>query len=928
MAVTEMAVSIGTGAINSVISKLNDLLGDEVSSLVGTALLGKKVKLGIQYLRNELSSMKAVLLRLSDVEEHMDPQTREWRDRVRDMSFEIEDYIDRFMQRRRGHGGSQSQGGDGLVSKAVRKIKSVWDDFQTGKEIDELKAMVVEESERRNRYNIDQCLPPPPPHVPLDQAGLRTQYEAVRNPVGIDGPQEKIFGWLMEQDAKPNVVAIFGIGGSGKTTLALEVYNKIQEQFDCRAFVSVSRTPDIKRLLKHILFQVNEEEYNNSEMWDLEQLILKLREHLKDKRYLIVVDDIWSTSAWQHVKFALPIDNNKRSRIIATTRSKNVATSCCADMDGHMYEAKLLTVDDSRSLFFGRIFPSGECCPQELREVADEILKKCGGLPLAIISIGSLLASKSRTVEVWSKIRKSVSSAVEKDCPLDQMKRILLLSYLDLPHHLKACFLYLSVFPEGYYIDSRFLIWNWMAEGLIGGENRGDMERLGESYLNELINRSMIQARKIGADGTRVKICGVHDIVLDFITSQAAEDKFVTVLMDGKYPSWKIRWLSLHLNSSEAADLPIKDASHLRSLNIFGPRGKQLPQNCEALRVLNIEGVVKSKNCHIEHIGSFYQLKYLRIIGYQITSPDTTITELPEQIGNLQHLEVLDLRGYRILKLPATIVQLKKLVCLFLDEIFTPLPDGIGNLQCLEELSGINLCNASVRSVQGLGELTKLRALKIKWILGFDRVLDEEDHMRVCASTLSKLVANSLRSLHFTGIKSSDFLNSWVFPSGSSPPPLRRLFLEGVGNFDFPSVPRQIRSLINLTRLSIRYVREMGEESVNILASLPMLLSLTILLLYTQRQSCVISSQGFQRLVKLNFHGETCLMFEPGAMPKLQRLKLVVFRWPEQYNPGLLHLSSLKHVSIWNWRRDRGVEDLMDEIRSVHPNHPILDRRV
>ena len=80
--------------------------------------------------------------------------------------------------------------------------------------------------------------------------------------------------------------------------------------------------------------------------------------------------------------------------------------------------------------------------------------------------------------------------------------------------------------------------------------------------------------------------------------------------------------------------------------------------------------------------------------------------------------------------------------------------------------------------------------------------------------------------------------------------------------------------------------------------------------------------------MKLNFHGETCLMFEPGAMPKLQRLKLVVFRWPEQYNPGLLHLSSLKHVSIWNWRRDRGVEDLMDEIRSVHPNHPILDRRV
>lgn len=922
MAVRETAVSVVTGAINPVVDKLTGLLADEVSSLVGRALLGKGVKRGIEYLRDELSSMRVVLLRLSAVEEHMDPLTKQWKERVQDISFEIEDCIDRFVERRRRHG--SSQGGD-LVSKAVRKLKSVWNDLQMGQEIENLKAMVAEESERRKRNNdFDQFLAMHQPPVPLDP-GLRTQDVAARNLVGMDAPREKIFGWLAEQDTQPKVVAIYGIGGSGKTTLALEVYNKIQEPFDCRAFVAVSQTPDIKAIFKHIIFQViGEEEYNKSQTWDQDQLKLKLRQHLKDKRYLIVIDDIWTSSAWQHVKSALPNDNNKRSRIIVTTRSKDVARSCCADMDGHMYEAKLLTDDDSRSLFFGRIFPSGECCPQELMEVADEILKKCAGLPLAIISIGSLLASKSRTVEVWLTIRNSVSSAAERDSPLDQMKRILLLSYFDLPHHLRTCLLYLAVFPEDYYIDCRFLIWRWIAEGLINGKNTEDKKRLGESCLNELINRSMIQARKIGADGTTVKFCGVHDIVLEFIASQALEEKFVTVLNDGQSTSEKVRRLSLHLDSSQAADLPIENASHLRSLNIFGsgnlPRGKQLPPNCEALRVLNIEGGVNTENSYIEHVGTFHQLKYLRT--------RTRIKELPEQIGNLHHLEVLDIRGCIIWKLPATIIQLRKLVCLFLDE--TPLPDGIGDLQCLEELSRIDLCRASVRSLEGLGELTKLRALEITWGLFHDD--GEEDRLRVCASSVFKLVANSLRSLHFTGFHNSDFLNSWVFPRGSSAPPIQRL-VHNFENFGFPAIPSQIRSLTNLTRLCLSDVREMGQEGVNILGSLPMLLSLTLRLGYGIRQMHAISNQGFRRLVKLRFRGETRLTFEAGAMPKLQRLKLVLTK-SRQYSlggfvQGLLHLSSLKHISIKVCCTTiyRSVEDLMDEIRSttrIHPNHPIL----
>jgi hypothetical protein len=79
-----------------------------------------------------------------------------------------------------------------------------------------------------------------------------------------------------------------------------------------------------------------------------------------------------------------------------------------------------------------------------LREVSSEILRKCGG----IISIAGLLANRSKTTEAWGNTLKSISAAADKDSPIDKMKRILLLSYFDLPPHLKSCLSYLSVFPK------------------------------------------------------------------------------------------------------------------------------------------------------------------------------------------------------------------------------------------------------------------------------------------------------------------------------------------------------------------------------------------------------------------------------------------------------------------------------------------------
>ncbi|KAG2561243.1 hypothetical protein PVAP13_8KG209300 [Panicum virgatum] len=607
-----------------------------------------------------------------------------------------------------------------------------------------------------------------------------------------------------------------------------------------------------------------------------------------------------------------------------------------------MYEAKPLGDDDSQRLFFKRLFCSPEDCPQDLMKVSSDILKKCGGLPLAIISIAGLLANRRQTVEVWVNTLKSISAAVDKDSHIDKMKRILLLSYFDLPPHLKSCLLYLSVFPEDYLIDCRQLILLWVAEALIPGQDRESMEDLATSYLNDLINRSLVQPVKVGADGATVKTCRVHDVILEFIVSNAVEDKFVTIWnrngFSDNYSSNKIRRLSIQEDiSSQAEEMlkTIKNAAHIRSISIFGSNNSVLGKHAseflssQVLRVLNIRGGGLSE-FYLGHVKRISQTKYCQITG--------GTQELPEGIEKLQHLEALDIIDTGIRKLPASIIQLQRLVRLRV-HWKGQLPDGIGNLQALEELSMIELGFQSVKFMQGLGDLINLKVLRICWYR--DTVVrDVEGHKKACISSLTKLFTR-LRQLSVVGWPDATFpLMSLCV---GTPPPLQRLVLS-IWNKS-SAVPHQISSLLNLTRLYIGLSGEVSKEGINILASLPILLSLTVFLDDKEGDSGVfhprhaINSQGFQRLVKFTFRcwSEAALEFEPGAMPKLQMLKLqpLPARCQFKYGDGglllgLQNLAGLKHVALSiNCKAATAdeVDSLEDDMRGaagLHRNRPIV----
>ena len=181
---------------------------------------------------------------------------------------------------------SKPRGFKGFAGRCLSLFTDAKTRHWIAKKIQRLKVHVIEASNRRLRYKVEDAFPRPS-RISVDPR-LPAFYTETTRLVGIDGPWDKLIKMLTEGHgtvAQLNVVSIVGFGGLGKTTLANEVYQKLEGRFDYRAFVSVSQKPDMKKLLRNILCQYSCQEFGSNEAWDEQQLINTIRHFLKDKRY-------------------------------------------------------------------------------------------------------------------------------------------------------------------------------------------------------------------------------------------------------------------------------------------------------------------------------------------------------------------------------------------------------------------------------------------------------------------------------------------------------------------------------------------------------------------------------------------------------------------------------------------------------------------
>ncbi|VAH16703.1 unnamed protein product [Triticum turgidum subsp. durum] len=739
--------------------------------------------------------------------------------------------------------------------------------------------------------------------------------EKTHNLIALKAPSSKLLMHLTSSQARLKLVSVVGMEGLGKTTLAKEVYAKLQNKFECRAFVTVSKNAYLTAALLDILHQVKPQgtiPRNGPGAPEINQVVTELREYLVTKSYFILIDDVWSIRVWDILNCALP-ENDLGSRVLITTCISDVAKCCSMRPVDAIHQMEPLSEEDSKPLFH----------EEAKRPAANELLKMCGGMPLAIIVAAGRKSAGLADSEIGERCILSTSDQYSTS---DGMIMILQMSYDELPAPLKSCLLYLCVFPEYYAIKKERLIRLWIAEGFILGRCEESLWRTGESYFNELIGRGLIQPVFGYEDGQAVA-CTVHGVILEFIKSLSRKYKFATTgadLRSGVCPWYPIRHFSVDYCSKQdevnTLDLRTLHLSSMRTLQVFGPvgwttlrtgskvmKGKAVPGDTEGipllssfknLRVLDLEDNDNLRSHHLKDIGGLVLLRYLGLRG-------SAIHALPDEIGKLEHLETLDVRHTNLRNLPASIVGLERLVCLLIEDAVEML-SNILVMQGLQEVSTIRVDN-----IESLHEVVELLARSERLsILGlsFDELSPSLDSARAFTDLLRAVGQSKLRSLSLHCLH-----GDWIGLLDSRPYQLRR--------FEVAVPVPVLESTVSIipcciTHLNIE-VAHLGEEGLIVIASMPQLVLLklassgpaaammdTDTSLRKQRRRARIRRGAFLCLKVLWFTckaGGNEVQFDPGAMPQLQGLRLH-FNTLEtlslygDFEFGIEHLSSLNRI--------------------------------
>ncbi|VAI81771.1 hypothetical protein VPH35_126655 [Triticum aestivum] len=845
-------MEVVTGAMTTLLPTLAGLLKEEYD-------LHKNTRGEIRFLKAELESMETALLKISEapLDQPPDVQVKLWAREVRELSYEIEDSVDKFMVRLDRRAQKNPHSFMGFINKSIDLMTKAKIRHKMGTEIKDIRSRIKEVSERRDRYKVDS-VPSKPARPTIDSLRLSALYKEATELIGIEEKTNDLVKRLTEGEGaskqQVKTISIVRFGGLGKTTLANAVFHKFKPEFDCVAFVSVSLNPNMENIFKNMLHQLDRHRYFNinESTWGEAELVSELRDFLLNKRYFIVIDDIWNNFVWKEIKHAL-IENECGSRIITTTRAFDVAKQV-----GGVYDLKPLSLAHSRNLFFQRIFDAEEKFPSnELAEVSDNIIKRCGGVPLAIITTASMLASKNRND--WSKVYQAMGSGLQDSTDVKDMRRILSVSYYDLPPQLRTCLLYISLYPEDYKIIARDLIWQWIGEGFVQEEHGKSLYEVGENYFCELINKGLIQPADVTDD--KASACRVHNMVLDLITSISREENFLTCIggqQSGSAPS-KIRRLSVQsINEDDAKQMATMNLSNLRSIIVFGRYINLLPvlSRFSVLRALDISYSWNVGNHHVKIICNMFHLRYLWL-------HNTCISEIPDEIVNLQFLQVLDISGTTVQVLPASFVQLTQLVYLHLG-MSTALPAGLGNLKSLQELLGINIASPSM--LHDLSKLTELRNLRVRFYGWND---DYKELFQRCLSSLFNLKCIKIDGVH----RNIDFGGDNLSPE--------QLHCIHLTSSEICDVPRWISSLSNLSTLKIQDLKTLSQEHLQVLGIMPSLRDLNIWvpeIAQGRHERFVIgSSYPFRCLAKLKIGSQIMgLKFAQGAMQELQTFEIIL----------------------------------------------------
>ncbi|CAL5441115.1 unnamed protein product [Camellia sinensis] len=663
------------------IENLKSLLKNEVALLWG-------VESDMKKLSSTLSTIHAVL---EDAEQKQlkDKAMQNWLKGLNDAAYEADDILDECaFEALRCESEGQGSSSASLKRKVLSYLPTTYASpnilFRNniGNRIKEITDKFDVIAANRSKFHLNERVVVEK-RVEYDVSRETSSFITQPQLYGRDEDRDKLVKFLVEDVCDSEDVSVYpilGIGGLGKTTLAQMAFNdeRVKPHFDLKIWVYVSQDFDVKRVIKATIESGNG---NACEAVDLDSLQRRLQDMLNGKRYLIVLDDVWDEDPekWDALKYSLAC-GSKGASVIVTTRVDKVA-SIMGTISPH--RLSFLSKEDCWLLFRQRAFGRGNEERANLVFIGKEIVKKCGGVPLAAKALGGLMRFKSEEKE-WLHVKESEIWDLPQD--KNSILPALRLSYFYLPLESRRCFAYCAIFPKGSQIQKRDVIHLWMANGYISCKGGWEPEDIGNQIWNELCLISFFQDVENYNSDMHFKM---HDLVHDLAQSIMKDEcEMIEFNSSSNISNEKVRHVTLVVGRGDNFNNTFHKVVTIRTLRLKYPPTISFEDD--------------------EFLCDFSKFGSLRAFD----TGDREMHELPSSIGNLKHLRYLNLYHTLINQLPDSICSLFNLQTLILEFCFKleRLPQNMMYLRSLRHLYLLH-CPLIDEMPPKIGQLTNLKTL-------------------------------------------------------------------------------------------------------------------------------------------------------------------------------------------------------------------------
>jgi len=691
-----------SGLLNIVGTKLAPLVTAEVSSIAGVT--------------KDLQEFKDLVQGISIWLEKVDDRPFNWLKELKDAAYDAEDLVNEFDINSEKHDAGGVGEKNAMVKYLWKKPKSFVFKCEIAHKIKGIKKRFDAIVKGRSDYStIANSMPVDRPvqHIKniIGEVPLWTLVDETLI-VGRDQEKNLIISELIKNNDqhKIKIVSVIGLGGSGKTTLAKLVFNDatIKNHFDDILWVHVSREFDVEKLVEKLFEAIAG---NKPSHISLERVSRTISDKLAGKRFLAILDDVWTEDRIHWEQFMVHLKNGAPgSSILLTSRSRQVAEAVDST---YKYDLPFLSEEVSWEVFQKTFGMSVKNLDTEFLHVGKDIVKKCGGVPLAIKVLAGILCGM-KGIEEWQSIRQSNLLDVE-----DKERRVsecLRLSYFHLPHHLKLCFTHCSIFPRGYVINRRHLISQWIAHGFMMTNQARQPEDVGIDYFDFLLKVGFLQDRQQYLYTSEVT-CKMHDLVHD-LSRKVLVDEFVSEIATADKIK-RCRYLSL---TSCTGKLDSKLFDKVRALYVSGCNlaFDKIKDNRCFVRTIILKYI--SVGSLLLFVSKFEHLGYLEISNINCEA-------IPESISHCWNLQAIHvIKCTRLAVLPESIGRLKKLRTLELNDsrCVRALPQSIGDC---DNLRSLYLSGCTVKDLpNSIGKLENLRVLSTLYCMDLQQLLPAESY--------------------------------------------------------------------------------------------------------------------------------------------------------------------------------------------------------